>query len=73
MVPAPLVVGVPGGLELLVILLVFVLLFGIPLTILLVLGYKLTRQTGKTSETEERIEELEAEVSALKAHIEDEE
>lgn len=74
MVPVALAfVGMPGGVELLVILLMFVLLFGIPITVLLVLGYKFTQRASEDPGTDEKIEELEAEVSALKERIEDEE
>lgn len=74
MVPAAFAfVGMPGGVELLVILLIFVLLFGIPITILLVLGFKFTQRASDEPETTERIEELEAEVSDLKDRLEDEE
>lgn len=68
----PAVVGMPGGLELLVILVIFVLLFGIPLTILLVLGYRLTERAGESAIPEDRLEELEAEVDELKTRLEDE-
>lgn len=74
MVPVALAfVGMPGGVELLVILLIFVLLFGIPITILLVLGFKFTQRASEEPATDERIEELEADVSALKERLEDEE
>ncbi|WP_050047945.1 hypothetical protein [Halanaeroarchaeum sulfurireducens] len=72
MVALPAVVGVPGGVELLIILFVFVLLFGVPLTILLVLGYRLTGETDDGTVSDERIEELEAEVAALNERLEDE-
>ncbi|MFW6003104.1 MAG: preprotein translocase subunit TatA [Halanaeroarchaeum sp.] len=68
----PAVVGLPGGLELVVILFVFVLLFGIPLTILLFLGYRLTDRVGESAVSEDRLEELESEVENLKQRLEDE-
>ena len=71
MLALPAFVGVPGGVELLVILFVFVLLFGVPLTILLVLGYRLTGETDDDTVSDERIEELEAEVAALNERLED--
>ena len=67
----PAVVGIPGGLELLVILVIFVLLFGIPLTILLVLGYRWTERAGESAISEDRLEELEAEVDELRTRLED--
>jgi len=67
----PAVVGVPGGLELLVILAIFVLLFGIPLTMLLVLGYRVTDRAGESAISEDRLEELEADVDELKTRLED--
>lgn len=72
MVPViPAVVGIPGGLELLIILFIFVLLFGIPLTILLFLGYRLSDRVGESAVSEERLEELESEVEHLKERLED--
>ncbi|UWG47293.1 Uncharacterized protein HSRCO_1005 [Halanaeroarchaeum sp. HSR-CO] len=67
----PAVVGIPGGLELLIILFIFVLLFGIPLTILLFLGYRLTDKVGESAVSEDRLEELEAEVTELRERLED--
>ncbi|MFB6069772.1 MAG: preprotein translocase subunit TatA [Halanaeroarchaeum sp.] len=64
-------VGVPGGMELAVILLIFVLLFGVPLTLLLVLGYRFTARKADERETEERIDELESEVETLRNRLED--
>ncbi|MGM0398364.1 MAG: preprotein translocase subunit TatA [Halobacteriota archaeon] len=69
----PAVVGIPGGLELLIILFIFVLLFGIPLTILLFLGYRLTDRVGESAVSDDRLEELESEVAALKERLEDDE
>ncbi|MFB6132771.1 MAG: preprotein translocase subunit TatA [Halanaeroarchaeum sp.] len=65
-------VGMPGGVELLVILFIFAVLFGIPITVLLLLGYRFTQRASEDPETDERIEELEADVSALKERLEDE-
>lgn len=64
-------VGVPGGMELAVVVLVFVLLFGVPLTLLFVLGYRFTENRAASMETAERIEELESEVAALREELED--
>jgi sec-independent protein translocase protein TatA len=61
MVALPLFGPIPGGPELLVILLVAVVLFGVPLVLLLgVLGYL---RTGESSE--ERIAELERRIGEL--------
>lgn len=68
----PAFVGVPGGMELAVILLIFVLLFGVPLTIVLVLGYRFTRRQSDSTVSEERVAELESEVEALRDQLEDE-
>lgn len=73
MIPAlQLFVGVPGGMELAVIVLIFVLLFGIPLTLLLFLGYRFTAGQATDEETDARIEELESEVADLRERLEDE-
>jgi sec-independent protein translocase protein TatA len=58
--------GVPGGVELLVILLIALLLFGIPLVLVILAGLWL-RSEG--DDYEERIEELEAEIAALQAEV----
>jgi len=64
----PLQMGIPGGPELLVILLIMVLLFGIPLVILAVGGFAYLRTSGD-DETQERIAELEGEIDQLKADL----
>lgn len=62
--------GFPGGMELLVIFFVLFLLFGVPMTLLVALGYKHVRDS--TQDTEEaRIDELETEVAELKARLEE--
>lgn len=62
--------AVPGGMELAVILLIFVLLFGVPLVILGALGYWVaSRPTDEV--TAERIEELETDVAELQSRLED--
>ena len=72
MVFVPAVVGMPGGIELAVIVLIFVLLFGVPLTIVLVLGYRMTERVGESAASERRLEELESEVEDLRDRLEDE-
>ncbi|WP_313692757.1 hypothetical protein [Halorarum halobium] len=65
----PLFGAVPGGPELLIILLVLVLLFGIPLVLLLgggVLGVKLFADSGNE---DGRVDELERELSETKAEL----
>ncbi|MFW5937436.1 MAG: preprotein translocase subunit TatA [Halanaeroarchaeum sp.] len=71
MVLAPAVVGIPGGLELIIILVIFILLFGVPLTLLLILGYKVLDRSPEATADEERIAELESEVQALRERIEE--
>ncbi|MFB6267658.1 MAG: preprotein translocase subunit TatA [Halodesulfurarchaeum sp.] len=63
--------GVPGGLELVVVLLVFFLLFGVPATLLVVLGYRHVRKRAPGTD-DERIDRLEREVSELRDRIEEE-
>ncbi|MFB6134130.1 MAG: preprotein translocase subunit TatA [Halanaeroarchaeum sp.] len=71
MFPAhPAVLAVPGGIELAVIVLIFVLLFGVPLVLLGVLGYWVASPDEDV--TAERVEALEAEVAELKSRLEDE-
>lgn len=67
--PPLLFAGVPGGLELLVVLFVFFLLFGVPLTLLVALGYKHLKNQTSEAETA-RIEQLEAEVADLRERLE---
>ena len=58
--------GVPGGIELLVILLIFLLLFGIPLLLVAGGGYLWFRSREDTAE---QIAELQAEIAALRAEL----
>lgn len=67
----PAVIGIPGGVELIVILLLFVLLFGVPLTLLAVLGYRVLGTSGDSAVSEERVEELESEIETLRERIEE--
>ncbi|MFB6153029.1 MAG: preprotein translocase subunit TatA [Halodesulfurarchaeum sp.] len=72
MEPAPLfVTGVPGGLELVVILLVVFLLFGVPATLIIVLGYRHVSNRARKAD-DERVAELEREVDELRDRIEEE-
>jgi len=61
--------GVPGGPELLILLIVFVLLFGVPIAVIagVVVVLKL-RSDGEEPETD-RIAELEAEVERLREKV----
>ena len=63
----PLQVGVPGGLELLVIALMAVIVFGVP--VLLVGGYYLYRQSRSDRPAGEEIESLRREVERLREEI----
>ncbi|GGL70748.1 hypothetical protein [Halocalculus aciditolerans] len=75
---APAFAGLPGGVELFVILLIAVIMFGIPALVVLVGGgYLLTRSAsqggdGEADEREDddRIAELEAKVDDLQAELE---
>jgi len=64
----PLQMGIPGGPELLVILLIMLLLFGIPLVLLTVGGFAYLR-TNADDDTQERIAELEGEIDHLKSEL----
>jgi len=64
----PLQMGIPGGPELLVILLITVLLFGIPLVLLGIGGFVYLRSNAD-DDTQERIAELEGEIDQLKADL----
>ena len=62
MLPVPLFPGVPGGPELLVILLLMVALFGLPV-VLVVLGWRhLRADSERVQELEDRVRELETEL-----------
>ena len=62
--------SIPGGVELLVVFFVFFLLFGVPMTLLVALGYKHVKD--RTREREDaRLDELESEVAELKARLEE--
>jgi len=64
----PLQMGIPGGPELLVILLIMLLLFGIPLALLAVGGFVYLRSNA-SDDTQERIAELESEIDHLKSEL----
>lgn len=59
--------GVPGGLELLVVLVVTLVLYGVPLLVVVGGGYLYYRSREDTSE---RIESLEREVARLREALE---
>jgi sec-independent protein translocase protein TatA len=63
------VFGLPGGPELLVIMLIALLLFGIPMALVLLFGVAWLRSSGRVSE--ERVEQLEAEIETLRAELAD--
>ena len=67
----PLQMGVPGGPELLVILLILLLLFGLPILLLGVGGFLYLRSNAY-DETKERIAELESEIDELKSDLDTE-
>ena len=58
----PLQLGIPGGPELLVILFIGVLLFGLPVVLVLLLLKKGTGGDNSVEELEQRVEELETEL-----------
>jgi len=64
----PLQMGIPGGPELLVILLIMVVLFGVPLVLLGVGGFVYLRSNAD-DDTQERIAELEGEIDQLKSEL----
>lgn len=67
--PPLLVVGMPGGLELLLVLFVLFVLFGVPATLLVLLGYRHIRGSADTR-TDERLSELESDIERLEARLE---
>ena len=67
----PLQMGVPGGPELLVILLILLLLFGLPILLLGVGGFLYLRSNAD-DDTKERIAELESEIDELKSDLDTE-
>ena len=66
----PLQVGVPGGPELLILLLVAVILFGIPI-VLIAGGLVLYRQAQTDQPASEEIESLRREVQRLREEIDE--
>lgn len=66
----PAVVGFPGGIELLVIFFVLFLLFGVPVALALLLGYRYVKGQAGEDVKAERIAELEAELAELRDAVE---
>lgn len=64
--------AVPGVMELLVLLLVAIVLFGIPVVLVLVFGTMWLRSSGD-EDVQEQLEALQTEVSQLRAELEDSE
>jgi sec-independent protein translocase protein TatA len=61
---------IPGGPELLIVLLITILLFGIPVLLIAVVGVLYLRADGGgDDDVAERVAELEAEIAALRAEI----
>jgi hypothetical protein len=61
---------IPGGVELIVILLIAILIFGIPLLLIGIVGALYLRAESDDGEdVAERVDELEAEIAALRAEI----
>lgn len=67
----PAAVGIPGGIELVVIFFVMFLLFGVPVALALILGYRYVKGQADEEVKEERIAELEAELAELRDAVED--
>lgn len=67
--PPLLFAGIPGGIELVVVFFVIFVLFGVPATLLVALGYKHVRENTR-GETQDRIAELETEVAELRQRLE---
>jgi|GEM_PF-1138309 len=61
--------GMPGGMELLIIFFILALLFGVPVVLALFLGYRYVRGQAAETEKEERIAELESELSELREQV----
>lgn len=66
----PAVVGLPGGIELIIIFFVMFLLFGVPVALALILGYRYVKGQAGADVKEERIAELEAELAELRDAVE---
>jgi sec-independent protein translocase protein TatA len=64
----PLQVGVPGGMELVVIFIIAVLLFGVPI-VLLAGGLYLYRQAQSDDSASEEVESLRREVERLREEV----
>jgi sec-independent protein translocase protein TatA len=60
---------IPGGPELIVVLLIAILLFGIPLLLIAVVGALYLRAEDGDDDVAERVADLEAEIAALRAEI----
>ena len=63
----PLQLGMPGGLEILIILVIGIIVFGLPLLIITVVGIAWLRGDG--DDYDERIAELESEIARLQAEV----
>jgi sec-independent protein translocase protein TatA len=61
----PLFPGVPGGPELLVILLLMVALFGLPVVIVAVFGWRYLHRDDQVEELRARVDELESELDEV--------
>jgi sec-independent protein translocase protein TatA len=64
----PLQMGIPGGLELIIVLLIALVLFGLPILLLGVGGFLYLR-SRTDDETAERVAELEAEIDDLEREL----
>ncbi|TKX77922.1 preprotein translocase subunit TatA [Halorubrum sp. SD626R] len=63
--------GVPGGPELLILLIIFVLLFGVPVAVIAGVVLILKLRSGGEEADADRIAELEAEVERLREQVDD--
>ena len=59
--------GIPGGPELLLILLIAIFVFGLPILLIAVVGFLYLRSDG--DDYDERFRELEAEIARLEAEV----
>lgn len=66
----PAAVGIPGGIELIIIFFVMFLLFGVPVALALILGYRYVKGQAGEDVKAERIAELESELAELRDTVE---
>lgn len=61
--------GMPGGVEVFVVFLIAFLLFGVPVALAVLLGYRYVTGQQQNRATDERIDDLESEIETLREQV----